>query len=147
MTKHPANVLTRLSCAAGGPERCTFQNIHLAFISPPYFVLARPSCYVEELHLAPSRPTPPFKWPLWLNLLLVLLTSLVLLPSFLHDPNLTLITIFLLAGLGLNLAGAVLALGLGRWRVAGWFGLGMLFIVGLCWVATHFVPAALMQQQ
>lgn len=102
---------------------------------------------MEELHLAPSRPTPPFKWPLWLNLLLVLLTSLVLLPSFLHDPNLTLITIFLLAGLGLNLAGAVLALGLGRWRVAGWFGLGMLFIVGLCWVATHFVPAALMQQQ
>lgn len=101
---------------------------------------------MEDLSLAPSRPAPSYKWPLWLNVLLVLLAHLVLLPSFLHDPNLTLITLFLLAGLGLNFAGGALALCLGRWRVAGWFGVGALLIGGLCWVATSFVPAELMQQ-
>jgi hypothetical protein len=82
-----------------------------------------------------------------LNLLLLLLAGVLLLPTFLHDPNLTVITLFLLAGLGLNVGGGVVALGRTRWQVAAWFGLGIMWVLSVCWGATHFVPPALLQQQ
>ena len=71
----------------------------------------------------------------------------LLLPAVLHDPNLTVVTLGLMAGLGLNLLGAVLALGLGRWRITAWFGVGMLFVCSVCWVAASLIPLALLPQQ
>lgn len=81
-----------------------------------------------------------------LNLLL-LLAGILLLPAFLQDPNLTVITLFLLAGFGLNVAGGMVALVRGRWRLAAWFGLGIVWVLSICWGATRLVPPVLLQQQ
>ena len=101
---------------------------------------------MEESPSLPPRSAPAYRWPVVLNVLLLLLVGL-LLPAFLHDPNLTLITLLLLVGLGLNVGGGAVALGRGRWQVGAWFGLGILWVLSLCWGATHFVPPALLQQQ
>jgi hypothetical protein len=101
---------------------------------------------VEETPSLPRRSAPAYQWPVVLNLLFLLLAGF-LLPAFLHDPNLTVITLFLLAGLGLNVGGGVVALGRARWQVAAWFGLGILWVLSVCWGATHLVPPALLQQQ
>ena len=106
-----------------------------------------PSIVCGSRTLRVRSPSAPYWWPLWLNLLLVVLASLVLLPTFLHDPNLTLVTLGLVVGLGLNFLGGVLALGLGRWRVATWFGVGMLFVLSVCWVAASLISPALLPQQ
>jgi hypothetical protein len=87
--------------------------------------------------------TPAPTWPIALNLFWFLL---ILIQS--RGPGeAAFITLFVCAASLTNVLGALIALLQRKWRVAAWYGLGLLFILSAGAVALTFVDTPLYQDE